>query len=330
MTAGGAGTGAAGAAADDPRPLIAVACGVLRRPGGEVLLAQRPAGKIAAGYWEFPGGKIEPGEAAAAALARELHEELGIMVRSARPLIRFRHAYRNRIVILDTWLVEGFEPEPQARENQALAWIAPEQAGSYRTLPTVAPGLAALGFPVDYVFTPPAAGEALLFDGLARLPRGALLRLRLPALDEPAYAALARRLQPQALALGLRLVLDRAPGLTRELGAWAQHAPAAMWRGWSRRPDGLPRLIGSAHSRADLLRLRALGADAAVLGHVAATGSHPQQAPMGWAGFAAAAQEIGLPVYAIGGLGPGDQAQAFRHGAQGTAGIAAYWSRAGG
>lgn len=310
--------------AGDPRPLIQVACGVLQRADGAVLLAQRPAGKIAAGFWEFPGGKIEPGESAAAALARELEEELGVVVRAARPLIRLRHAYSNRVVVLDTWLVTAFDGEPQSREGQALAWTALDAVAGYDTLPTVAPILKPMQLPPDYVFTPADADAAFIRARLPRLPRNALLRLRLPALGDAAYAALATALADEVQQRGLQLVLDRAPALSRDLGCgW--HAPVAAWRALTQQPE-VPAFFGSAHTRAELLALQELGADAAVLGHVQATRSHAGQAPLGWDGFAEAALEAGLPVYAIGGVGPGEHAQAWSHGGQGCAGINAYWT----
>ena len=305
-------------------PLIRVACGVLQRADGAVLLAQRPEGKIAAGFWEFPGGKIEPGESASAALARELHEELGVRVRVARPLIRLRHAYSNRIVVLDTWLVTAFDGEPQSRENQALAWAALTAVSGYDCLPTVAPIMKPLRLPADYVFTVPTMDQAAIRAGLPRLPKQALLRLRLPALGDAAYAALARSLADDVQRAGLKLVLDRGIGLSRELGCgW--HAPVAAWRDLTARPD-VPMFFGSAHTRDELLTLNALDADAAVLGHVQATSTHADQPPLGWQGFADAALEAGLPVYAIGGVGAGDHELAWNRGGQGCAGINAYWT----
>jgi len=114
--------------------VIEVAAGVLQRPDGAFLLAQRPAGKVYAGYWEFPGGKIEPGEPAAAALARELHEELGIDVVDARPWQVTRMDYTHARVRLHFCKVLAWRGELQMREGQAMAW---------QTLPvTVAPVLA--------------------------------------------------------------------------------------------------------------------------------------------------------------------------------------------
>jgi 8-oxo-dGTP diphosphatase len=102
------------------RAVTRVAVGVLQRDDGRVLLADRPAGKPYAGFWEFPGGKIEPGELVAAALERELHEELGIDVGPSRPWVTFEFDYPHAYVELQFRLVNQWHGEPHAREGQRL------------------------------------------------------------------------------------------------------------------------------------------------------------------------------------------------------------------
>ena len=107
----------------DPKPVIAVAAGVLHDGNGRVLIAQRQAGSHAAGRWEFPGGKLRSGEAPGDGLARELEEELGILVQHADPLISYRHEYDQRIVDLHVWRVLRYQGEPTGREGQPLRWV---------------------------------------------------------------------------------------------------------------------------------------------------------------------------------------------------------------
>ena len=309
------------------RPTIHVACGVLCRADGQVLMAQRPEGKIAAGWWEFPGGKIEAGELPRDALARELEEELGVVLRAAEPLIRFAHDYTNRRVILDTWRVTAFDGEPRSLEGQAFRWFAVDELALQRpVLPTVEPIAQALRLPVHYVFTPPAVNAATLLAGLGALPAGALLRLRLPSLGETAYADLAATLLPGVRAAGLRLLLDRDPALVAALGADGWHADGRNLRRLDGRPSGLPLAVASVHDAGDLERARALGFDAAVLAPVMPTASHPDAPTLGWDGFRESRGESPLPVYALGGLWPADLDVARAHHAQGVAGIRAYWS----
>lgn len=309
-------------------PLIPVACGVLIDGEGRLLIAQRPAGKIAAGKWEFPGGKIEPGETALEALRRELHEELGVTVRRAWPLLRFRHDYRDRHVVLDTWCVETWDGAPASREQQAFAWRAVDDVADLDLLPTVTPILKALRLPPQYVFTPPDATLFELLTGLPALPRGALLRLRQPALDERDYSALARSLLPAVRAAGLRLIVDRDPGLVAAIGADGWHATGVALKRYGGRPIAADRWFGaSVHSAEELRAAQYVDADFAVLGPVFETATHPGAPGIGWAGFVARRGEAALPVYALGGLGPGDLADAQRHGAQGIAAISAFWPR---
>jgi 8-oxo-dGTP diphosphatase len=107
------------------RPQVLVVAAALFNRAGQVLIAQRPVGKALAGRWEFPGGKVDAGESERGALARELREELGIEVLSARPCMRLTHAYEDREVELSLWMVEGFSGEPRPLDAQALKWVSP-------------------------------------------------------------------------------------------------------------------------------------------------------------------------------------------------------------
>lgn len=305
------------------RPLIQVAAGCLVNALGEVLIAQRPEGKIAAGQWEFPGGKIEPGESAHDALRRELHEELGVSVREARPLIRITHDYSDRTVVLDTWRVSAFEGEPHGRERQAFAWVRPERLHDYPLLAADGPIVTALQLPVDYCFTPAHYSTQQVLNQLDGLPRGALLRLRLPSLGDAEYAALAR----QCVQRGCRVMLDRAPSICDVTGIAGWHASGAQLRKLTQRPVPATQWFAASVHNAEELRLaRKLGADFVVLGPLQATASHPGEAGLGWVNFDALVRQANVPVYAIGGVGPVQHPQVFAHYAQGTAGISAYWS----
>jgi 8-oxo-dGTP diphosphatase len=105
----------------DPAP-IDVAVGILMQPNGDVLLGQRPAGKPYAGYWEFPGGKVETGEAILAALKREFVEELGVQIVEAEPWCCVEHIYPHAHVRLHFYISRDWRGEPQSLEGQAFAW----------------------------------------------------------------------------------------------------------------------------------------------------------------------------------------------------------------
>jgi 8-oxo-dGTP diphosphatase len=114
----------------DP-PVVQVAVGIITNATGAVLIARRPERAHQGGLWEFPGGKLEAGETVAAALRRELQEELGIVAEVAEPLLQVRHAYSDKTVLLEVWRVTVYHGEPHGREGQPLAWVAPEALADY-------------------------------------------------------------------------------------------------------------------------------------------------------------------------------------------------------
>ncbi|MCX7035859.1 MAG: 8-oxo-dGTP diphosphatase MutT [Proteobacteria bacterium] len=107
--------------------VLQVVAAVLVDRQGRVLVAQRPPGKWAASRWEFPGGKVEPGEDEAAAVVRELHEELGVRVDAQQRLAEVCHDYPDRRVAIGLWLVLRHEGEPQGLDGQALRWVTLEE-----------------------------------------------------------------------------------------------------------------------------------------------------------------------------------------------------------
>ena len=126
-----------------PDTRIEVAAGVLRR-GDTVLLAERVRGGHGDSYWEFPGGKIEPGESPAEALERELEEEIGVRIKSPEPLITLSHDYPQRQVRLHVFSVHVWRGEPAGREGQALQWCAVSALERIQLLEANAPIVAAL------------------------------------------------------------------------------------------------------------------------------------------------------------------------------------------
>ncbi|HEY1284115.1 MAG TPA: 8-oxo-dGTP diphosphatase MutT [Steroidobacteraceae bacterium] len=106
--------------------VVRVVAAALYDADGRVLICERPPGKHMAGRWEFPGGKIEPGESEAEALSRELREELGVEVASAHPLLVLEHDYAERRVEISMWIVERFAGQPRGLDGQKLKWVHPQ------------------------------------------------------------------------------------------------------------------------------------------------------------------------------------------------------------
>ncbi|HET7362297.1 MAG TPA: Nudix family hydrolase [Burkholderiales bacterium] len=299
--------------------MIDVAAAVIQRADRRVLLAQRPPGKVYAGYWEFPGGKIEPGEPPERALARELREELGIDTERCYPWLTREYVYPHGRVRLNFFRVLAWRGEPQPREDQAIAWQALESLSVSPMLPANAPVLASLTLPHEYAITD--AGRLGTAPMLAALERRLEQDLRLVQVREPALAPAEReRFAAQVVGLAHRYgakVLTKEPAP----GADGVHYTAAELMRLGRRPQrGLA--AASCHTRVELERAMALELDFAVLGPVL---EKHGAAPLGWERFAEIARAASIPVYAIGGLTPADRERAWQRGAHGLAMIRGSW-----
>ena len=306
---------------------IDVAVAILIRADGRVLLAQRPAGKVYGGWWEFPGGKIEPGEAPAHALAREVHEELGVEVERGYPWITRGFSYPHATVRLHFFRVLGWRGEPHGREGQAFAWqdLAALTVGP--VLPANGPVLKSLALPVEYAISNAAAvGEARFLAALeARLAAGLrLVQVREKSMAREQLAALVRRVLAAAAPYGARVLVNGEAALARETGAHGVHLTARQLTEATARPD-LEWVAASCHAAAELRKAEALGADFAVLGPVAATPTHPDAPTLGWRGFEANVRDAAIPVFALGGVRRTDLERAWSSGAHGVAMIRGAW-----
>jgi len=295
-----------------------VAAAVIERPG-EFLLAQRPEGKPYPGYWEFPGGKIEPGEDAHAALVRELAEELGIGVREASPWITRVYAYTHATVRLHFFRVTRWDGEPRPLEDQAIRWQRVEAPDVSPMLPANAPVLAALALPAIMVIS---SAAALGIDGwIARLSERLtaehlLVQLREKGMQHQRLQHLVSRTLARTEPFGSQVVVNSDCGTFPQTAG--VHLTSAALMAATARPEA-PLVGASCHDAAELGHAAVIGVDYAVLGPVKPTASHPGGAVLGWDRFRELARDRPMPVYAIGGLARADLAFARAHGAHGVA-----------
>lgn len=314
---------------------VEVVAGVIRDARGRVLLTRRTEGRDLAGLWEFPGGKREPGETAEAALARELHEELGIEADVGAELIRVPQAYPDKRLVLDVRMIRAWRGGARGREGQALAWVPAHKLASYAMPPADRPVVAALRQADRYLVTPePGASDEAWLAGLSRSLAAGVRRvqLRAPELADAAEPSRWRHLAAAAVALcraaKAEVLINGDIALADALGAGV-HLRAAQLRGLAQRPVAAERpLAASCHDADELRAAQVLGCDFAVVGSIKPTPSHPGLLGIGWEAFAALRESVSLPIYAIGGLGPDDLSEARRYGAQGVAAIRSLWSPA--
>ncbi len=308
--------------------VVEAAVAVLLRDDGQVLLAERPPGKPWAGWWEFPGGKVESGESPFHALQRELHEELGCEAQDAYPWVTRCFTYPERTVKLHCFIVRRWRGEPHGKEEQRLAWQSP-------ATPMVAPLLPANALLLQTLCLPPVyaishAGELGEAEFLARLERALRRGLRLVQVREPQMAAptllrFAGEIVQRCHAFGARVLLNAEPALACAAGADGVHLSARRLLALRQRPEGLL-CAASCHDAAELARAAELALDFVLLSPVHPTLSHPQATPLGWQGFRRLIADYPLPVFALGGMHPADLVGAWTHGAHGIAMQRAVWS----
>jgi 8-oxo-dGTP diphosphatase len=304
-----------------------VAAAVLQRADGTFLLAQRPAGKAYAGYWEFPGGKIEAGESPHQALCRELHEELGITVTAAYPWLLREFSYPHATVQLHFFRVFGWQGEPHGRENQQLSWQHTQELSVAPVLPANAPILRALLLPPVYAISNAEAFgqdefmlrlEHALDNGLR------LLQLREKHMADDALLPFARRVVQLAHRYDARVLVNGDAELVRLSGADGLHCTAVQLAACTQRPP-FEWCAASCHNAEELARAAELEFDFALLSPVQPTLSHPGELHLGWEKFTELTTETRLPVYALGGLTANDLAMAQQHGAHGIALLRQVW-----
>ena len=306
---------------------LKVAAAVILKPDGRFLLAQRPAGKPYAGYWEFPGGKVKAHETSEQALRRELQEELGIRAEQIHPWLTLAYCYPHAMVRLCFHRVMRWSGEPHGRENQQLSWQSAERVDVAPLLPANGPVLRALSLPPVYAISNVA--ELGRENFMQRLEQALQNGLRLIQVREKymprielrdfavAVIAAARRYQAKVLVNG-------DIGLARELGADGVHLTSQQLMVLERRPQ-IEWCGASCHDREQLQRAEALGVDFAVLAPVLPTLSHPGAPGMGWGAFAQLVEGYSLPVYALGGMREQHLSTAWANGAHGIAMMRGAW-----
>ncbi len=307
-------------------PPVDVAVAVLRRPDGRVLLAERPGGKPWAGYWEFPGGKIETGEGTLQALTRELHEELGIDVERACPWITFEYAYPEKRVRLHFWRVVAWHGTPHGRETQRMSWEDPRAVAVGPLLPANETVLRALNLPPVYAITNAGKlGVDVFIDRLqAALKRGVrLIQVREPTMTPTQLAEFARQVVMLAHVHDARVLVNGDMAVAQRAGADGVHVQAGQLMHLDAPLAGL--WAASCHNAAELARAAQLNASFVVLSPVLPTPTHPEAAGMGWARFAELTRDYPLPVYALGGMKLDHLDTAMQHGAHGIAQLSGVW-----
>ena len=311
---------------------VHVVAAVIRNAQQEILLALRPSDKHMGGLWEFPGGKCEVDENPQQALARELHEELGIIIDNPQPLIQVRHDYPDLHVLLDVYEVSSFTGQAHGAEGQDVRWVAAHNLANYQFPAANRTIVTAAQLPQRYLITPEQLSVEQLYSGCEQaLAAGCeLLQLRASHLAEAEYKTLARRLQ--ALCAGrAQLMLKGDLAWQAEFADAGWHLTAQQLRelAGQQRPLTQGRLLAaSCHDAAELKMAAELQVDFVTLSPILPTQTHPGAPALGWDAAEDLLLEFNAPVFLLGGLTEQDTEQARRIGGQGVAGIRGFWPQA--
>lgn len=305
--------------------ILLVSAGVISDHHGHILIARRSAHPLQGDIWEFPGGKLEPGEDPFSALCRELREEIGIEVIEATPLITIRHRYSHQNVRLFVWRVERFTGKPYGVQGQPLRWVTPSELRKFSFLEANWPIVTAARLPDYYAIAQADSVSPEINDKRFYQYKQmgiTLVRLRSHCPDTPYYTKLVEETIILCKRYGILLLLDGNPDRVQYTKAAGLHLRAKELMRLDRRPlDHSYWIAASCHTSQELQHACAVGVDFAVLGPVYTTQSHPGMPGIGWDTFAELTEYASLPIYALGGLRMSDRIEAKQRGAQGIAAI---------
>lgn len=308
--------------------IVHVAVGVIVASDKKILIAKRADKAHQGGLWEFPGGKVEPGENLHQALERELYEELAIKVIATQPLIKIRHDYGDKVVLLDVHKVTRFSGEPQGNEGQPIAWVAPEKLSDYDFPAANRPIITAINLPQRMLITGELNSTEDFFARTQKALRKGIRLVQLRVADDAAIPELLDRMLVLCRQFSAQLQVNASPDLFAvieqpEIGL---HLTTRNLLLCDQRPVGENILLSaSCHNDIEISHAQKIGVDFICLSPVHATSTHPDGLPMGWSVFESLVEYTSIPVFALGGMKESDLPRAIAAGAQGIAGISEWW-----
>ena len=304
---------------------LQVAVGVIKNTRGQILISLRDESLHQGGLWEFPGGKIEPGESADQALARELKEELAITVITATPLITVKHQYPDLAVQLHVFLVNQFSGDAKSCEGQPFKWVNPAELTNYVFPAANQPIITAAQLPPFYAILDDVEESLLLVNLQKILNRGIkLIQLRLKTVPPKTIDKFIGQAYPLCKQHGALLLINSAVKNAEDFVVDGIHLTSRDLMSSFKRPENKHWVAASCHNLQELQHAQTIGVDFVVLAPVLATKTHPETEPLGWAQFAKLVSQVNLPVYALGGLSETHLDSARQTGGQGIAAIRAF------
>lgn len=310
---------------------IHVAVGVIYNPDkSKVLIAKRTAKQHLAGFWEFPGGKVEQDEDIASALIRELDEELGIVVKEAKQFTTVLYDYPDKKVLLDVWQVHEWSGEPKSRENQEIAWSTISELNNYDFPEANKHIIQTLSLsPIYLISQKTYKNESKLLSIVDECFSVGIrsFQLRLDFRQEPEFSALLNRVNKLAKKYDAKLILNGTPADIENFYVDGIHLKSKELLNYESRPISEKYILGaSCHNEEELVLAEKLNVNYAFISPVLRTNSHPEETAIGWDRFYKMRKKVKFPVYALGGMTPADIEIAKYYDAYGVAMISAIWN----
>jgi 8-oxo-dGTP diphosphatase len=310
---------------------IHVAVGVIYNPDKDkVLITKRTDKQHLAGFWEFPGGKVETNEDVRTALSRELYEELGIDVISAEQFTTISHDYPEKKVLLDVWKIHEWSGDPVSRENQEIIWSKIDCLYNYEFPAANKHIIQTISLSPVYVISKESYDDYthLLSVASECFTAGLkLFQLRLKSKNIQNYQQIVENLSVLAKQNNAKLIMNGTAIDIDKYDIDGVHLNANELIKYTSRPISEEYIFGaSCHNEKELVHASKLNVNYAFISPVSTTKSHPEQKALGWDNFNDLKRKVNFPVYALGGMTPADLKVAKSHGAYGVAMIGAIWN----
>lgn len=307
---------------------IQVAVGIVINDKGELLIAKRPEHWLGGGFWEFPGGKIEPNEDSQMAMKRELLEEVGIQVQQCNPLIQLTYIYPERKVTLNAWWVTAYLGQATGMEGQEISWHTPAALNEIKMLPANRAIVVAVQLPDCYLKTPECRDPVLFLAALKKTLTShsiRLIQLCSPNLNDHDYWALAKHALKICKQHDCKLLLQTTNlCLLDKIDCDGIQLDTQQLLTLHERPLATTKWVGAnCYTQDHVSQAEALGIDFVTVGPVLSSTVNDHM--LGWSNFSDIVAKANIPIYAHGGILLEDITQAKQLGAQGIVVSSGLW-----
>ncbi len=297
----------------------------------KVLITKRSNNQHLAGYWEFPGGKVEYNEHVNAALKRELFEELGIIVNKTVPYTSIKHDYKDKKVLLDVFKVIEWSGIPKSKESQDFCWVSINKLNDYKFPDANKYIIQSILLAPLYVISKESYEDHLqLYSAVENFFAAGLknFQLRLKIEKDNSKQKIVKKLCVLAEKYDAKLILNGAATDIKKYSIDGIHLSTNELMKHKNRPISEGYILGaSCHNEEELIKAAEINVNYAFLSPVKFTASHPEAIAMGWDRFKRLINEVDFPIYALGGMRPSDLKIANVYGAYGVAMIGAVWNK---